>query len=111
SSVERWKLDRERGRLALRRSKFSEAAGELARALDTCGSDPETFLIAADVGVMEAAIADKVKKLASERLKGKPEALVVEGKQLLAANKDAEAETAFKRAVQALKDEKASRRR
>jgi tetratricopeptide (TPR) repeat protein len=111
SSVERWKLDRERGRLALRRSKFAEAAAALTRALDTCGSDAETFLLAADTGTAEAALADKVKKLAPQRLKGRPEEQIVAGKLAIAAGKEADAETAYKRAQEALRNEKASRRR
>jgi tetratricopeptide (TPR) repeat protein len=111
SSVERWKLDRERGRLAMRRSKFSEAAAALGRALDTCGPDIETFLLASEVGLIESSLADKVKKLVPERLKGRPEEQVILGKQLLSAGKDADAEAVYKRAQEALRNEKASRRR
>ncbi|HEX5062138.1 MAG TPA: tetratricopeptide repeat protein [Kofleriaceae bacterium] len=111
SGVERWKLDRERGRLALRKSDFPVAASALTRALDGCGSDGETFLLAADVGIYEKPLADKVKKLAPERLKNKPEAKIVEGKQLIAAEKLAEAEQAYKDAKAGLKAEKASPRR
>lgn len=110
-AVERWKLDRERGRLALRRSKFPEASVALTRALDTCGSDAETFLLAADTGTAEPPLAEKVSKLAPARLKGRPELQIIEGKLLVAAQKEAEAEAAFKRAQEALRNEKASRRR
>ncbi|HUS31154.1 MAG TPA: tetratricopeptide repeat protein [Kofleriaceae bacterium] len=111
SSIERWKLDRERGRLSMRRSKFTEAAAELSRALDTCGSDVETFLLASEVGLIEAPLADKVKKLVAQRLKGRPEEQIILGKQLLSAGKDADAEVAYKKAQEALRNEKASRRR
>jgi Tfp pilus assembly protein PilF len=111
SSVERWKLDRERGRLALRKSDFSGASIALSRALDGCGSDAETFLLAADVATADKALADKVKQLAPERLKGKPEAQIINGKLALAAEKPADAEAAYKAAKQALRAEKASYRR
>jgi tetratricopeptide (TPR) repeat protein len=111
SSVERWKVDRERGRLALRRSKFDEAASALGRALDGCGSDAETFLLAADTATAKPELAKKLEQLASARLKGRPEQQIIEGKLLVAQGKDAEAEAAFKRAQEALRNEKASRRR
>ncbi len=111
SGVERWKLDRERGRLALRKSDFPVAATQLSRALDTCGSDGETFLLAADAGIYEKALADKVKKLAPERLKGKPEAKIIEGKMLIVAEKYPEAEQAYRDAKAALKADKATLRR
>jgi tetratricopeptide (TPR) repeat protein len=111
SSVERWKIDRERGRLALRRSKFDEAASALTRALDGCGSDAETFLLAADTATAKPDLAKKLEQLAPVRLKGRPEMQIIEGKLLVAAAKDVEAEAAFKRAQEALRNEKASRRR
>jgi tetratricopeptide (TPR) repeat protein len=109
--VERWKLDRERGRLALRKSDFPVAAASLTRALDNCGGDAETFLLAADAGVFEKPLADKVKKLAGDRLKGRPEAKIVEAKLLLVGEKLAEAEQAYRDAKAGLKAEKASSRR
>jgi tetratricopeptide (TPR) repeat protein len=111
AGVERWKLDRERGRLALRKSEFVVAAAALARALDGCRSDGETFLLAADAGVYEKSLADKVKKLAPDRLKGRPEAKIVEGKLLIVAEKYAEAELAYRDAKAALKNDKPSPRR
>jgi tetratricopeptide (TPR) repeat protein len=111
TGIERWKLDRERGRLALRKSDFPVAAAALGRALDGCGSDAETFLLAADVGVYEKPLADKVKKLAPERLKGRPEAKIVEGKLLIVAEKYAEAEQAYRDAKAALKGDRPSPRR
>ena len=111
SGVVRWKLDRERGRLALRKSDFLVAAAALSRALEECGGDVETFLLAADVGIADAKVAEKVKKLAPERLKKRPEAKIIEGKQLVAAEKYAEAEAAYKAAKDALKAEKAAPRR
>ena len=112
SSVERWKLDRERGRLALRKSDFAGAAMALSRALDGCGADAETFLLAADAATADkTGLAEKVKKLAPERLKGRPEAQIVAGKLLIASEKTADAEAAFKAAKVALRAEKASNRR
>ena len=113
SAVERWKLDRERGRLALRKSDFATASTFFLRALDTCGSDAETFLLAADVAsaMRTGPLVDKVKRLAPERLKGKPEAFIVDGKLLILAEKVAEAETAYRNAKEALRKEGASARR
>jgi tetratricopeptide (TPR) repeat protein len=108
---DRWKVERERGRLALRKSDFPVAAAALSRALDGCGSDAETFLLAADAGVYEKPLADKVKKLAPERLKGRPEAKIVEGKLMIVAEKYAEAEQAYRDAKAALKTDKPSPRR
>ncbi len=113
STVERWKLDRERGRLSLRKSDFAGAGVALGRALEGCGGDTETFLLAADAATADdkAGLADKVKKLAAERLKGRPEAQIVAGKLLIAADKADEAEAAYTSAKQALRAEKASNRR
>jgi lipopolysaccharide biosynthesis regulator YciM len=111
ADADRWKLARERGRLALRKSDFAAAAVALNGALDKCGADRETFLLAADVGGYEKSLADKVKKLAAERLKGRPEAKIVEGKLLIAAEKYDEADRAYRDAKTALKAEKASPRR
>lgn len=112
SSAERWKLDRERGRLALRKSNFAGAATALARALETSGADVETFLLAADAATADkTGLADKVQKLAAERLKGRPEAQIVAGKLLIAADKAIEAEAAYKAAKTALRAEKAANRR
>jgi tetratricopeptide (TPR) repeat protein len=111
SAVERWKLDRERGRLALRRSQFPQAVAALSRALDGCGNDGETFLLAAYVAVFDKPLADKVRKLAPERLKTRPEAKIVEGMLFVATEKYAEADQAYRDAKTALKAEKASPRR
>jgi tetratricopeptide (TPR) repeat protein len=113
SSAERWKLDRERGRLALRKSDFAGAADALGRALDTCGNDGETFLLAADAATMQAtsALATKVRQLAPGRLQGLPEEHIVQGKLLVAMEKSAEADAAFRLAKAALTEDKASYRR
>jgi tetratricopeptide (TPR) repeat protein len=110
-----WKLAREQGRLALRKGDFAGAATALGHALDECGGDAETFLLAADVATSDdkhaAAVADKIGKLAPERLKGQPEASIVEGKLLIAAKKYPEADAAFVKARDALTAIKASARR
>jgi tetratricopeptide (TPR) repeat protein len=112
SSVERWKLDRERGRLALRKTDFEGAATALGRALETCGTDGETFLLAVDVSMLvKGNLADRVKQLAAERLKGQPELHIINGKYLLAAEKTDEAEVEFKQAAGDLRKAKASNRR
>jgi FimV-like protein len=111
-SVSKWKLHREKGRLYLRRGDFPAAVTALGTALDTCGDDAETFLLAADAATAEAksGLADKVRKLLPERLKGRPEAQIVSGKLLLDAGKDPEAEAAYRGAKDALKAQKAPAR-
>ena len=112
----KWKLDRERGRLALRRGDFAGAAQALGRALEGCGGDSETFLLAADTATSDdkqtTGLADKIKKLAPDRLKGQPELAIVNGKLALAlAGKEAEALAEFVKAKDALDKGKASSRR
>jgi len=111
--VAKWKLARERGRLAMRKAAFADAVHELSSALDASKDDADTLLLAADASGADdkGALADRVRKLATERLKDKPEAKIVEGKLLIAANKLPEAEAAFTAAKNALKDQKAAPRR
>lgn len=115
ANVTSWKLDRERGRLALRRGDFAGAAAALDKAIDGCGSDSETFLLAADLAFSDdkhaASTVDHVRKLAPERLKGQPEAQVIEGKLLLAQGKLQDALGQFTAASTALDAAKASSRR
>lgn len=108
-----WKLNRERGRLALRRGDVQAATTALAAALNDCKGDPETFLLAADAAGVSAAseFADTVEKLRRERLDGLPEALIVSGKLLLAAGNRAKAAKAYEAARDALRTVHASPRR
>ncbi len=100
SSVERYKLDRERGRLALHKADFAAASAALSRALDTCGGDAETFLLAADVAIrIKDGLREKVKQLAPARLKGQPELHIVNGKLLIDAEKMTEAAAAYQEAA------------
>lgn len=102
--VVRWQYDRERGRLALRRNDVPGAAQALVRALDGCGSDPETFLLAADTLALDAkqlALGAKLKALAPIRLKDLPERFVVAGKLALIAENEPEAEQAYQAASKA----------
>ena len=112
-NVEKWLLDRERGRLAFRRGEIANAVTSLTAALENSGGDPETFLLAADVVSTDpkatTALAQKVKGLVATRLKESPEAMIVKGKLALAAEDFAAAETAYATALKAL--EKASSRR
>jgi tetratricopeptide (TPR) repeat protein len=112
-TVEKWMLARERGRLAFRRGEVANAVTALTAALEGSGSDPETFLLAADVVSIDpkatAALAQRVKSLVATRLKDLPEALIVKGKLALAAEDIAAAETAYAAAGKAL--EKATSRR
>lgn len=111
--VEKWRLDRERGRLAFRRGDNASAVTALTSALEGSGTDTETFLLAADVVSADAkattALAQKVKSLAATRIKDLPEALIVKGKLALAAEDVAGAADAYAAAGKAL--EKATPRR
>lgn len=103
-NVVRWQYDRERGRLALRRNDIAGAAQALIRALDSCGTDAETFLLAADTVSLDAkqtALLTKLKGLYPKRLEGTPEALVITGKLALVTENEAEAEKAYLAAVKA----------
>ncbi len=103
-NVVRWQYDRERGRLALRRNDLPGAAQALVRALEGCGSDPETFLLAADTltgDVKQTALAQKLKGLAELRLKDLPEKHVIAGKLALSAANELEAEKAYVTAIKA----------
>ncbi|MEO8842541.1 MAG: tetratricopeptide repeat protein [Kofleriaceae bacterium] len=112
-NVQKWQLQRERGRLHLRRNDTKAALTELGSALEGCGSDAETFLLAADAATSEekSGLADKIKTLLPVRLKGVAEAQIVNGKLLLASGKIPEAEAAYKAARDQLKSEKAAPRR
>jgi predicted Zn-dependent protease len=105
--IVKWKLERERGRLALRKGDIAAAATAFGKALDSCGGDYETFLLAADTATADekqtAGLAEKVKKLAPQGLKGQPEAKIVAGKLAIAAGKDTEALTQFNEAASELK--------
>jgi hypothetical protein len=91
-NVTRWKYDRERGRLALRKGDYNGAAISLLRALEGCGDDAETFLLAADLSAADekqAKLGDRVKQLAPERLKGRPELHIITGKLLFSKGEEA----------------------
>jgi hypothetical protein len=103
-NVLRWQYDRERGRLALRRNDLPGAAQALVRALEGCGSDPETFLLAADTltgDPKQIALGQKLKAIAATRLKDMPEQYVIAGKLALIAENNAEAEKAYQAAIKA----------
>jgi len=90
--VARWKYDRERGRLSLRRGDVNGAATSLEKALAGCGADTETFYLAAEVAAGDdehKPLHDLVSKLAGERLKNTPESKIVQGKLLLSKGEDA----------------------
>jgi tetratricopeptide (TPR) repeat protein len=113
--VVRWQLERERGRLALRKSDTAGAAQALERALDGCGADLDTFILAADTistDDKQTGVAQKLAALVPTRLRGRPEAEIIAGKLHLAAgNQQEEAEKAYNAARDALVKEKASPRR
>jgi Tfp pilus assembly protein PilF len=112
SDVAPWQLEREKGRYALRRGDNAGAAQALSRALDGCGDDSETFLLAAEVAsadIKQAGLVEKVGKLAKARLKDRPEAFIVAGKLALAEDHNDAAEKSYEAARAAL--QKASSRR
>lgn len=112
--VIRWQLDRERGRIALRKGDFAGAAHALGRALDGCGADLDSFLLAADTLSNDDRLTELGARLAAllpGRLKGKPELDVIAGKLALAANRFDDAERAYTAAHEALVRDKASPRR
>ena len=113
--VAAWQLAREHGRLALRRGDTAGAAQALLVALDGCGADLDSFLLAADTvstDDKQAALAQKLKQLVPTRLKGRPEVQVIAGKlDLASGNRRDDAEKAYKAARDALAAEKASSRR
>lgn len=108
-----WKLDRERGRLALRRGDVKAAASALTSALEGSKGDPETLLLAADAAGASASekLAGAVEKATAERLGDAPEASIIRGKLLLAAGRNREAEAAYILARDTLKTQKAAPRR
>jgi tetratricopeptide (TPR) repeat protein len=112
--VVRWQLDRERGRIALRKGDFAGAAQALSRALDGCGGDLDSFLLAADTlsaDDKQTELAGKLKALMPARLQGKPEIDIIQGKLALAADRFDEAEKHYTAAHDALVRDKASPRR
>jgi tetratricopeptide (TPR) repeat protein len=108
-----WQLDRERGRYALRYADFPGAAQMLMRALETCGDDAETFLLAAEVasGDKQPKLVEKLQALTKARLKDRPEASIVAGKLAIAEGKNDDADKAYTSARAALEKEKATPRR
>lgn len=96
--VEAWQLDRERGRYAHRRGDSRGAAQALSRALDACGDDVETFLLAADAASSDTPqpqLVAKLQRLAKERLTGRVEATILVGKLALAEGRLDEADAAY----------------
>jgi len=86
---------------------------DLGSALEGCGGDIETFLLAADAATSDekSGLTDKIKTLLPTRLKGVAESQIVTGKLLLATGKVAEAEAAYKAARDQLTNDKAAPRR
>jgi tetratricopeptide (TPR) repeat protein len=108
----RWKYDRERGRLALKKNDTVDAALQLGKALESCGDNLETFFLAAEVVAADAAkfkeLADKVSSLAKARIKDGPEAKILTGKLLF---KGEDARKAYAQANEALGQTTTPRRR
>jgi tetratricopeptide (TPR) repeat protein len=112
----KWQLERERARLALRKGDYAGASQLLVRAIEACGDDAETFLLAAEVvdgDDKQTQLAQKLKSLWPKRLEGKAEAFVVEGLYALTNFGDGTdaAQAAYAKARDQLQKEKASDRR
>jgi tetratricopeptide (TPR) repeat protein len=111
--IQKWKLAREKGRLYLRRGDVAAAITALSTALDGCGDDTDTFLLAADAATNETTptLGDKLKKVLAERVKNTPVAQIATGKLLLqAGGKDNEADTAYRTARDTLRAQHAAAR-
>lgn len=108
-----WQLERERGRVLIRREDWSGSAAALSKALDGCGSDIETFLVAGDAVTSDPTQTKLAAKIRASRgrLKSRPEVHIVDGKLALAENQFEAAEQAYSTAVTELENEKASKRR
>ncbi|MDQ3336892.1 MAG: tetratricopeptide repeat protein [Myxococcota bacterium] len=109
----KWQLDRERGRYALRKADYTGAAAYLLKAIEDCGDDAETFLLAADAASdgKQTKLLDRVKALAPKKLKGRPEGLIVDGKIALVEGDNDAAAVAYEQAGKAFEADKASARR
>jgi tetratricopeptide (TPR) repeat protein len=112
--VTRWKYERERGRLAFRKGAYNDAASAFESALEKCGDDIETFYLAAEIAVVDEKkpnqkLVDKIKKLAAERLKDRPERKIVDAKLL--GSKGDEASKLYEAANVEIGKEMAPRRR
>ena len=110
--VAKWKLAREKGRLALRRGDIAGASAFLLVAVDGSGDDIETTLLFTDttMALGTPALADKLKKLVAERFKNSPIAQIVTGKLMIQAGKDEEAEAAYRNARDTLRAQHAAAR-
>ena len=111
--VVKWKLARERGRYFLRKGDYAGAAQQLLVAIEQSGDDGETFLLAADTGAdgNQPKLLERVKELAPKRLKGRPEADIVQGKIALADGDAAAAMKHYETAAKAFDANKATPRR
>ena len=110
--VVRWRLERERARLLLRKGDIAGAAKLALATLDAAGTDGEMFVLSADIVGMDpkqTALAQKLKTLVQQRLKNAPEGMIVTGKLAIAAEQYDVAESSYSAAVKAL--EKATPRR
>jgi predicted Zn-dependent protease len=117
--VPKWRIRRERARIAMRRDQPGVAIDYLTKALDESGEDVETMLLAADAaGAIDPVkdethreFAGRVQTLIPEKLPDRPEALLVTGKLAFAAGKEADAQAAFAKALARLEAQHGSARR
>jgi tetratricopeptide (TPR) repeat protein len=110
SSIPRWKVLRERGRLALKKGDIPAASAALSSALADKSADAETLLLVANVvesDSNQAVLAGALRAAASDRLTGTGEFEMIVGKLDLAGEKIGSAEASFARAKDLLLKAKA----
>lgn len=112
--VVKWRLDRERARLAFRKGDYPGATTFINQALDACGDDAETFLVAADIAASsdtKGKLVERVRSQTPERLKKRAETYIIQGKLALSEDKPEEAAQAYSEALKIFDTEKATPRR
>lgn len=110
----KWKLERERARLAFRKGDYQGASQSINIALDGCGDDTETFLVAAEIASgadTQGKLVERLRMLVPDRLKKRAEAYIIQGKLALAEDKKDDAEKSYAEALKIFDAEKASPRR
>jgi tetratricopeptide (TPR) repeat protein len=111
--VVKWQLERERARYLLRKADYAGAVQSLSKAIEECGDDIETFLLAADAaydGDKPTRLLERIKVLAPKKLQGKPEAKIVEGKLALVQGDYPAAQKAYEEAKKQFGDKATNRR-
>ncbi|HTJ46438.1 MAG TPA: tetratricopeptide repeat protein, partial [Kofleriaceae bacterium] len=108
----RWKVARERGRLAIRKRDVTQAVESLERAASLAPDDGETRLLLIDANILGKDDTAARRGLGDvlARFKGRPEAALAGGRVAYYFSKDSEARTDFQQARDALVKAKAPAR-